>query len=325
MAKRAPAPKAGVKLTFLLALVPYLIDQVRVSVEEAAAHFGVSPQAVRDAVALITTSGLPGDDGAYSHADLFDIDWAAYEERDVITIIRAPVDEIPRLSSREAAALLAGLQVLAASPSFAARTDAVELMELLGRGASESVAPVAVAPSAPDDLRALLTRALDERLRVRLDYVSTRGERHAREVDPIRLDGLDDVWYLRAWCLLRDSERTFRLDRIAGAELLGGAAEHETIGVDPEQLFRPAPDDQRVTVRLPASALPLIADYRGPDDELSIAAGSGTATLTLMVGHDGVLGRLVSCAPGAIEIVAPPEARASVAAWARTALAEESV
>ena len=325
MAKRAPAPKAGDKLTFLLALVPYLIDQVRVSVDEAAAHFGVPPQRVRDAVALITTSGLPGDDGAYSNADLFDIDWTAYEERDVITIIRAPVDEIPRLSSREAAALLAGLQVLAASPSFAARTDAVELMELLGRGASESVSPVAVAPSAPDDLRALLTRALDERLRVRLDYVSTRGERHSREVDPIRLDGLDDVWYLRAWCLLRDSERTFRLDRIAGAELVGPAAEHEAVSVDPEQLFRPAPDDQRVTLRLPVSALPLVADYRGPDDELSVDADSGTATLTLMVGHDGVLGRLVSCAPGAIEIAAPPEARAAVAAWARTALAKESV
>ena len=43
MAKRAPAPKAGDKLTFLLALVPYLIDQVRVSVDEAAAHFGVPP------------------------------------------------------------------------------------------------------------------------------------------------------------------------------------------------------------------------------------------------------------------------------------------
>jgi proteasome accessory factor C len=325
MGERAPAPKAGDKLTFLLALVPYLIDQVRVSVDEAAAHFGVTPQRVRDAVSLITTSGLPGDDGAYSHADLFDIDWTAYEERDVITIIRAPVDEIPRLSSREAAALLAGLQVLAASPSFASRTDAVELMELLGRGASESVAPVAVAPSAPDELRALLTRALEERRRVRLDYVSTRGERHWREVDPIRLDGLDDVWYLRAWCLLRDSERTFRLDRVAGAELLGPAVEHEAVSVDPAQLFRPAADDQRVTVRLPATSLTLVADYRGPDDELEVDSETGMATLTLTVGHDGVLGRLVSCAPGAIEVVAPREARAVIAAWARTALTEESV
>jgi proteasome accessory factor C len=323
MAKRAPAPKAGDKLTFLLALVPYLIDQVRVSVDDAATHFGVTPQQVRTAVSLITTSGLPGDDGAYSHADLFDIDWTAYEERDLITIIRAPIDEIPRLSSREAAALLAGLQVLAASPSFAERTDVVDLMALLGRGASESFAPVAVAPTPPDGLRALLTQSIEERRRLRIDYVSTRGERQWREVDPIRLDGLDDVWYLRGWCLMRDSERTFRLDRIADAELLGEAHVHEALPVDPEQLFRPAPNDQRVTVRLPVTTLALVADYRGPDDELDI--DGDTATLTLAVGHDGILGRLVSRAAGAIEVIAPAAARAAVATWARTAHAEESV
>jgi len=323
MAERIPAPKAGDKLTFLLALVPYLIDQVRVSVDDTAAHFGVAPQRIRDAVALITTSGLPGDDGAYSHADLFDIDWIAYEERDLITIIRAPVEEIPRLSSREAAALLAGLQVLAASPSFAERTDVVELMAVLGRGASESLAPLAVAPSEPDGLRSLLTQAIADSRRVRVDYVSTRGERRWRDVDPIRLDGLDDVWYLRGWCLWRDSERTFRLDRIANVELLGEAQGHATVAVDPDELFRPAPDDARVTLRLPTSALSLVADYRGPDDELVVEGES--ATLTLAVSHERILGRLVSRAAGAIEVIAPESARAAVAAWAHTALAEESV
>jgi len=323
MSNRPPAAKAGDKLTFLLTLVPYLIDQVRVSVADAALHFGVTPQRIRDAVALITTSGLPGDDGAYSHADLFDIDWVAYEERDLITIIRAPVDEIPRLSSREAAALLAGLQVLAASPSFAGRTDVVELMTLLGQGASESLAPVAVAPSPPDGLRALLADAISERRRLSLDYVSTRGERQWREVDPIRLDGLDDVWYLRGWCLMRDSERTFRLDRMADVQLVGEADTHELARIDPDELFRPAPQDQRVTVRLPVSALALVADFRGPDDELLLEGE--TATLTLTVGHEGILGRVASRSAGAIEVLAPASARRAVAAWARTALAKETV
>ena len=56
MAKRAPAPKAGDKLTFLLALVPYLIDQVRVSVDEAAAHFGV----LRDGCVVVQVDDIRG-------------------------------------------------------------------------------------------------------------------------------------------------------------------------------------------------------------------------------------------------------------------------
>ena len=64
---------------------------------------------------------------------------------------------------------------------------------------------------------------------------------------------------------------------------------------------------------------------RGPDDELQVDDGNETATLTLTVGHDGILGRLVSRAAGAIEIVSPASARVAVAAWARTALVEGSV
>ncbi len=49
------------KLAFLLSLVPYLLDRERVTVSEAATHFDVSEEQVREAVRLIAVSGVPGD------------------------------------------------------------------------------------------------------------------------------------------------------------------------------------------------------------------------------------------------------------------------
>ncbi|HEU4849785.1 MAG TPA: WYL domain-containing protein, partial [Terrimesophilobacter sp.] len=50
MADRRAPLQARDKLTFLLSLVPYLMDHDRVSVQVAAEHFGVSEEQIRDSV-----------------------------------------------------------------------------------------------------------------------------------------------------------------------------------------------------------------------------------------------------------------------------------
>src|SRR5690606_23820306 len=70
MANRQGPFQAQDKLTFLLSLVPYLMDHDRVSVAEAASHFGVSPELIRDSVRLIGVSGVPGETASYQHGDL---------------------------------------------------------------------------------------------------------------------------------------------------------------------------------------------------------------------------------------------------------------
>lgn len=321
MAERPAPPRATEKLTFLLSLVPYLIDQVRVTVTEAAAHFGISPEQMRKSVTLIAMSGTPGADGTYTHETLFDIDWDDFEQRDVIRFRAAPMDDKPRFSAREAAALLAGLQRVAALPEFAARVDVAALMAKLARGASAAPAPLAVRAGAVDAVHQQLGAAIAEARRVRIDYVTTRGDRELREVDPIRLDGVDDAWYLRGWCLTRGAERTFLLDRIASVELLGDAEAH-TSEADADELFRSSGADQRVTIALPVVGLPLIADYRGPDDALRIEGDR--AIITLPISHFGILGRIAARLAGGVEVLEPADARAAVADWARAALDADS-
>ncbi len=320
MADRAAPPRATEKLTFLLSLVPYLIDQVRVTVTEAAEHFGISPEQMRKAVTLIAMSGTPGADGTYTHETLFDIDWDDFEQRDLIRFRAAPMDDKPRFSAREAAALLAGLQRVAALPDFAARVDVTALMAKLARGASSTPAPLAVRAGTVDAVHQQLGAAISEGRRVRIDYVTTRGDRELRDVDPIRLDGIDESWYLRGWCVTRGAERTFLLDRIANLELLGEAEAH-TSEADADELFRSSGADQLVTISLPAAGLPLIADYRGPDDALRVEGDR--AIVTLPISHQGILGRIAARLAGGVEVLQPAEARAAVAEWARAALEAE--
>jgi DNA polymerase III epsilon subunit family exonuclease len=50
--------------------------------------------------------------------------------------------------------------------------------------------------------------------RLQITYVDNKGEKTQRWVTPIQVMGLADYIYLRAYCHLRNDERTFRLDRI---------------------------------------------------------------------------------------------------------------
>jgi predicted DNA-binding transcriptional regulator YafY len=73
-----------------------------------------------------------------------------------------------------------------------------------------------------DDRRLVLARrAIDERRVVRLLYHAFRRlQPELREVEPVRLVHLSDVWYLGGYCRMRQGARLFRLDRMDRLELL---------------------------------------------------------------------------------------------------------
>ncbi|NUT59029.1 MAG: WYL domain-containing protein, partial [Agromyces sp.] len=163
MAKRQKPLKAPDKLVFLLSFVPYLLERRVVDVSEAAQHFGMTEEEIRDAVRLIATSGLPGETGTYQPNDLFDIDWDSFEEDDVVIVVHhVAIDDAPRLSAREAAALIAGLQYLSASPENAGSASLASLMAKLTAGASAAPSRLAVAETAADASLALIREAVAE-------------------------------------------------------------------------------------------------------------------------------------------------------------------
>jgi predicted DNA-binding transcriptional regulator YafY len=81
--------------------------------------------------------------------------------------------------------------------------------------------PVSVDPSQ-------LRHALRRRLKIHFDYRDGDERASTRTVRPLALSFYGPAWLLAAWCELRSDFRSFRLDRMAGLEVL-------------DERFRPEP------------------------------------------------------------------------------------
>jgi proteasome accessory factor C len=304
------------KLTFLLSLVPFLIERERVSVTEVASHFGVDPEQIREAVRLIAVSGVPGETSTYQYEDLFDIAWDDFEDNDQIVLTnKVALDDSPRFSAREAAALIAGLQYLSSLPENADRAAVASLMTKLSRGASANPSPLAVERTESDSTLALIRESVAAGVQLEFDYLGSRGQRERRRVDPLRVESLDADWYLRGWCHLRGAVRTFRLDRISQPTVSSRAISHRAGDVAlPDTLFESSADDLTVTVDVTGAAASLIADYI-PEGAARTEV-DGRVRTTLRVSHYHGLKRLIGSMSGVATVVEPEEARRAVAEWA---------
>lgn len=308
------------KLAFYLAFVPYLQGRGAVPVAEAAAHFGYPEDFIRDSVLKIMTMGVPGETGMYLAQDLFDFDLGALERHDELVLVQhVAIDDVPRMSAREAAGLLAGLRLLEADATIAAVADFASLRAKLARGATEAPAePVIALPTAHTPNFTELRDAISRGRRVAFDYRNADGTTARRDVDPIRLESTDAELYLRGWCHLRGALRTFRLDRISGLVVLDAAIEHDGGDLELAEIgFDPGPDDGVVTIECDAAGLTLMSSYR-PTGAKRVA-GSNRVRMDVAIGSDAALRRILADVPGAV-VVGPPAARDAVRAWAAESL-----
>jgi DNA polymerase-3 subunit epsilon len=67
----------------------------------------------------------------------------------------------------------------------------------------------------------LLSEALTSRLSLEIHYVTPTQVVSVRRIDPLAVVPNRDALYLRAYCHLRQDERTFRLDRITEMRIVG--------------------------------------------------------------------------------------------------------
>jgi predicted DNA-binding transcriptional regulator YafY len=106
-----------------------------------------------------------------------------------------------------------------------------------------------------DERLAHIRSAVEGRHVIRMRYhAHRRDEPEERDVEPITLIHMADVWHLAAWCRMRQAERLFRLDRIDHFEVLPEvfalAARHR---LDPARRY-PVEAHPEARVRFDASA-----------------------------------------------------------------------
>ncbi len=252
----------------LLALVPYIQSRDEVSVEQAAADFGVRPQQIVKDLNVLWFCGLPG----LGMGDLIDVDMDALSGEGVIRVSNADYLRRPlRLGSSEASALIVALRALRDASDDSVRPVVDRTLAKLEAAAGDGASLAAQVDVLLDtheaeesQLRQRLTGAVEEGRQVRLGYyVPARDESTERTVDPLRVVTAEGHTYLEAWCHLAEGQRLFRLDRVSHAEVLDTpVADHSD--VKPRDLsaglFQPSPDDMLVTLRLSPEAR-WVAEY----------------------------------------------------------------
>lgn len=307
------AARAGI----LLELVPYLINRGEVALDDAADEFGVTSAQMRELVMRIPFVGTPSGGGYASlHNDLFDIDWDALDDDDTIRITQiVGLDRTPRLTAREAAALVAGLQIAGAFPGVGDSGVYSGLVRKLSRGAASAPPEVVVAPRPVDEVRLAVAEALRTGVAVTFRYRAPDAEETLRTVDPSGVIIANDQWYLQGWCHLRRARRTFHLDRVSDITVTDVPLSHPA--EVPGELFTTGTDQATVTLRFPEGIAPVIGDWI---DRAVLSTSEAVTTARLPVADPRALKRLAARTGGAVEVVAPADARESALAWARAAL-----
>lgn len=245
------------RLERVLVMVPWLLDNPGVTVDEVAERFDVPPSELVHDLDILGYCGLPG----YGGGDLIEASIVG----DRISVRMADFFSRPLgLSLREALTLLLAGSALAAVGVPEAGDLGSALAKL--RGVLGADAQLAIDLSTPGDGHLEeLRRAVRERRVVRLVYRSgSKVETTERLVEPWAVMGARGAWYLHGWCRMAQAPRHFRLDRVKELEVTGTAAEREPPSRPEPATYTPEPGDVTVVVDL-APAAAWLSEWVVPD------------------------------------------------------------
>lgn len=253
----------------------------------------------------------------YRPDELFFLDYDLLEDGIVDLSFAPTLEAVPRLSTRQAAAISSGLAYLVDLVDPEDQVHINELLEILGRGAlSTKEFPFMVQPTRGDGDLALVRQAVAESRAISCSYINSSGEVSNREIEPLLLESRESNWFVRGFCRSNNEQRVFRLDRMRQIELLDVFEERPIAAADSSQIYQVRETDTEVLFEVQPEAFGLIADYK-PEYEI---AGNKSVQVKISIGELETLGRIVARYGGKVKVLAPESARQAVRQFAQRAL-----
>ncbi len=318
--KRARTRTSEDQLKRMLQLVPFLVHNQGLHIQDVANRFGITrPELEADLLILICT-GLPQ---GYPD-ELLDIQW---EDDHVFITQSLELNKPVRFTVDEACALLTGLETLNGLPGVAERSalESVTLKLMAAAGEEGLRAASLSGPEvSPADTASLETirGAIASGEQLHLVYFSAQKDSLSeRDVDPLRLYSMDNTWYFEAYCHSAAGVRNFRLDRIEDLQPTGKPVSPPVLpdGGFPAKLFTPNDDDTLVTVQLTARGAGLADDYYA---ERTAALPDGGLVAEIRFGSTAWLPMFVAQHGGAVRILEPSALADASRDWIEAALAQ---
>jgi proteasome accessory factor BC len=307
--ERQPGPVAPERFGVLQSLLAYLLaacgderDAV-ITTEELVGRFSIPAEALEEHLSLLNLVNFGG--GCYAvyaelHGDKVHIDKELFGD----TFRRAP-----RLTPLEARAIRLALEFV--GPMIAAGSssplDRVRAKLEAAFGEFDLAQTPTPQSGAEEDLVGTLTRAIDHKRLVELEYLKPEStEVETRTIEPYGIERRLPHWYVHTWDVDRDAPRSYRLDRTRTAkELTREFAPRE--GFDPSELH------QATTARIWYS--PEVSRWEVEKGAKPLV--DGAALSERPVGSAAWLVGEVLSFRGEAVVLAPPELRQLVATRAR--------
>lgn len=199
------------KIDRLLAMTVLLLNHERISAKELADRFEVSTKTIYRDMEALNQSGIPivahqGTSGGFEIMEQYTI------ARQYLTLaeISSLVAAVKGIHSAFNDDMIANL--LDKVKALLSRADRKET-EKLGAGIVFDFNPWGQGPLVRDKVN-LLKQAVEETRQVEFDYTNMNGTASSRVVEPTALILKGHLWYLQAYCTLREEFRVFRLSRV---------------------------------------------------------------------------------------------------------------
>jgi proteasome accessory factor C len=325
------------RLRRLLAILAWLAQVGEAPIDETAARFDLTPEALVTELEMAACCGVP----PYTPDQLMEI---VVTDTTVSVRVGTSLARPRRLSPSEGFALASSARALLAVPGSdvdGALSAALAKLDLALGGAEGR--EIEVELDSPT-LLPLVGEAVADRRPLRISYYSASTDRVTdREIAPLRLFASEGHWYIDAWCNTAGDLRRFRVDRIGSAELLDAEFPPEAVldtdsdsdtrsgsgsgsepspapdrgGGDPDagpasaprrrlDPFVPGPDSHRVRLSLDPATAWLVESVPATGPPATVG---DRVEVELFVGGDAWLERLLLRLGPAARVVDPPEYR----------------
>ncbi len=139
-----------------------------------------------------------------------------------------------------------------------------------------------------------LQKAISNRLVTEITYMDKEGKQTDRTVYPCNFVYKDNIWYVYAWCDMRQDFRFFKLNRIVGISLTDDVFPPQIIDVNATALNSFVEEKQKITVTLAVDnrAVVEVAEWLGEDS--IIKKGTDYRAVATLPNDDFLINKLVT-------------------------------
>ncbi|MDR9854944.1 YafY family protein [Paenibacillus sp. VCA1] len=292
------------KLERLISMIYMLLNHEILSASALAEKYNVSQRTIYRDIETICAAGIPvvsyqGVNGGYGIMEEYKMDKSllgSYDVNSLVTLLRSMSTVFEDEKAEETIHKLQTVHQEAKKPSMSLDIGS-------WRPYNETLR--------------MIHDALQRQLVVKFEYVSTKGERMKRFVEPVNLLYKYDSWYLYGYCRLRNDYREFKLPRIVSLEVTGEHFQHHRHEPKVESVWRSnglaEADEFDVVIRIAPPAMARALDFFVGAEKRFEEDGSLNILLTNQ--HRGSMRWLVpvvlSFGDGA-EVIEPPVIRKAV-------------